>query len=311
MAKRCDCSLSRSVIIMGRMRIAIFGSRGFIGHEVLRQAPKGYELLILNRPKGDVRDPSLFVQALIDFKPDAVINLSALIGTLISSPPVRELFETNTLGALNVAYAAHRAGAKSHIFVSSVVVHGESKNGERLGRFSPFAPKHPYGASKASAEFALQQFSREQRDMAIVSLRPPFVIGTGTEVVQTPFEFVKEIKEGRDIKIFGDGLHEREFVSVRDVAAGIWQAAAWSVSAHKTYQPFFLTGNPASMKELAEKAVKMFGGRTVYNTKTVQSFSLITDPSESEQAFGWRAYAGLESMLDDVACHVGLSRVPA
>lgn len=293
------------------MRVAIFGSRGFIGREVLIQAPKSYTLLILNRPQGDVRNPSLFLQSLIDFKPDVVINLSALIGTITFSPPVLEMFETNTLGALKVAYAAHKAKAKSYVFISSVVVHGESKGGKPLGRFSPFAPKHSYAASKSAAEFGLKQLIREQREMTILSLRPPFVIGTGSEVIETPFDFLKEIKAGRDVKIFGNGLHEREFVSIRDVAAGIWQATTWSVSAQKNYYPFFLTGNPVSIKNLAETAVKMFGGKIVYLPKTVQAFSLITDPYDSREAFGWRAQVGLASMLEDVGCHVGLSRLPA
>lgn len=286
------------------MRIAIFGARGFIGKTLVASAPSEHELLLLNRPEGDVRKPESFTKKLKNFKPDVVINLSALIGTLLSSLPVREMFETNTLGALNVAYAAHEAGAKSHIFISSTVVHGESKIGEPLSRFSPFAPKHPYSASKAAAEYGLEQFAKEQKQMAVISLRPPMVIGAETDLPLPPIEFVRDIKAGKEIRIFGDGLHKREFVSVKDVALGIWKAAAWSITAEKGYQPFFLTGNPVSMKDLAERAVKKFGGNVLYIPKTLQTFSLITDPSDSKRLFDWQADDDLDSILDDVGRHV-------
>lgn len=291
------------------MRIAIFGSRGFIGKALIGSAySKEHELLILNRPESDVRKPESFAKRLNDFKPDVVINLSALLGNLLVSPPVCDIFETNVMGALNVVYSAHRAGAKSYIFISSSVVHGESKKGEHIGRFSPFAPKHAYGASKASAEYGLEQFAKEQKDMTIVSLRPTMVIGADTELLQPPIEFVKDIKAGKEIRIYGDGLHEREFVSVRDVATGIWQATAWSMTAEKVYQPFFLTGNPTSMRGLAEKAIKKFGGKVVYIPKTSQSFSLVTDASDSKKFFGWQVEDDLDAILDDVGRHVGLSK---
>lgn len=283
------------------MRVAIFGSRGFIGKALLAIIPREHELLILNRPEGDVRNPNLFAKELKDFKPDVVINLSALLGSLVFSPSVRDMFETNTVGALNVAYSAYEAGAKSHIFVSSATVHGESKNGERLGRFAPFAPKHSYAASKAAVEFGLGQFAKEQKSMTIVALRPSQVTGAGTNLSHPPIEFVKNVRAGKEIKILGDGLHVREFVSVADVALGIWQAVGWSLSADKGYHPFFLTGNPISMRNLAEKVISKFGGKVSYVPNTTQSFSLITDPSDSKRFFDWQVRDDIDAILDDEA----------
>lgn len=42
-----------------------------------------------------------------------VVNLAAKIGTLLSDVPVREMFEINTMGSLNVASVACEAGAKA------------------------------------------------------------------------------------------------------------------------------------------------------------------------------------------------------
>ncbi len=290
-----------------RMRIAIFGGRGFIGKEFVKMAPKSHELFLFNRPEADITKPETYSKKLKDLRPDVVVNLSALIGTLTSSVPVREMFATNTMGSLNLAYVAHDAGAKSYIYTSSTVVHGENKKGEHHGRFDSFAPKHPYSASKAAAEYALKQFSNEQKDMAIVTLRPPMVIGEGVGVPLPPIEFVRDILQGKEIQIFGDGLHEREYVSVADTARGIWKAIDWSVGAEKSYHPFFLSGNRISMRDLAEKVVKKFGGKVSYVPKTVQTFSLTTDPTDSKRLFAWES----QDDLDVILAHVARYAVPS
>lgn len=282
------------------MRIAVFGARGFIGKEFVRSMPEGYELFLFNRPDVDVRKPETFAEKLKEVKPDVVVNLSALLGTLLSSFSVREMFETNTIGSLNVAYAACDAGAKGYLFTSSNVVHGENEKGEPHGRFSGFAPKHPYSASKAAAEYALEQFANEQADMTLVTLRPPMVIGEGVGVPLPPIEFIRDVLHGKDIKIFGEGLHEREYVSTRDIARGLVKAAEFSVTASKGYHPFFLTGNRISMRDLAQKVVAKFGGKITHVPATVQAFSLTTDPSDSEKILGWKVKDDIDRILEDV-----------
>ena len=203
------------------MRIAVFGARGFIGREFVRSAPKEHEIFLFNRPEADIREPKSFAEKLKEVRPDVVVNLVAIIGTLLSSVSVRNMFLTNTIGSLDLAYEAHKVGAKGYIFTSSTVVHGENKKGEHHNRFSGFAPKHAYSVSKAGAEYALQQFAKEGGNMAVVILRPPMVIGEGAEIPLPPIEFTRAALAGKDLELFGDGLHEREYVSVVDTAPGI------------------------------------------------------------------------------------------
>lgn len=281
------------------MRIAIFGSRGFIGKEFIKKVPVGYELFVCNRPEVDITKPETYREKLKDIQPDVVVNLAAKIGTMLSSVSVQEMFETNTMGCLNLAYAARDAGAKSYIYTSSTVVHGENKKNEHHGRFSLFAPKHPYSASKAAAEYGLQQFANEQQNMSLITLRPPMVIGEGTNIPLPPIEFVRAVQAGNEIKIFGDGVHEREFVSVQDVVHGIWKAILFAQKVENGYHPFFLTGNRISMRHLAELVVEKCGGNILYIPKTVQTFSLTTDPSDSKRLLAWESYDDLDSILLD------------
>lgn len=286
--------------IIESMRIVIIGGKGFIGKAVVESASAEHQIFVLSRPEVDVVEPETYRKKLKDIRPDVVINLTAIIGTLLSSIPVREMFATNTMGNLHLAMAAHDAGAKAYIFTSSTVVHGENKKGEHHGRFSLFAPKHPYSASKAAAEYALEQFTKEQKDMTIVTLRPPMVIGEGSRIVLPPVEFISDLLDGKSIQIFGEGLHEREFVSVNDIAQGIWRAVEWSLTAEKRYHPFFLSGNRISMRDLAEKAVEKIGGNIVYVPSTKQTFSLTTNPTETEAILGWKVKDTIDDILGDV-----------
>ena len=286
------------------MRIAVFGGGGFIGKEFVKRAPKEHGIFLFNRPEADILKPESFREKLKEVNPDVIVNLSALIGTLLKSASVKEMFETNTMGSLNLAYVAREAGAKSYIYTGSTVVHGENKKGEHHGRFDGFAPKHPYSTSKAAAEYGLEQFSKEQKDMTIVTLRPPMVIGEGVGVPLPPIEFVRDVLAGKNIEIFGDGLHEREFVSVTDIASGIWKAIEWSIKAEKNYHPFFLTGNRISMRDLAELVVNKFGGKITYIPSTKQAFSLTTDPSDSKIFFDWEVCDDLDVILSHVAHYV-------
>src|SRR5437762_1484396 len=102
------------------MKIIIFGGQGFIG-EVLTQTVKkaGHRVLVWGLPEVDIRDPQTFAKRLTDERPDAIINLVAILGTMKQSPSIQELYETNVLGNLNVMKAAQQAGVKNYIFASS------------------------------------------------------------------------------------------------------------------------------------------------------------------------------------------------
>ncbi len=286
------------------MRVAVFGERGFIGKEFVKIVPEGHKIFAFNRPEFDIRKLETYREKLNVIQPDVVVNMAARVGTLISTLSVKEMFETNTMGALDLAHTAYEAGARRYIYISSTVVHGENKKGEHYGRFSKFGPKHPYSASKAAAEYSLEQFAKEKGDVVVITLRPPMVIGKGTNPDLPAISFVRDILSGKEIKIFGEGLHEREFVSVGDVARGIWKAIDWGKKAQQGYHPFFLSGNRISMRDLAEKVIKKFGGKVVYIPKTIQAFSLTTDASETKQILGWEPYDDLDAILADVARHI-------
>ncbi len=281
------------------MKIAIFGGNGFIGRALEKKArEESYEISIFDLPKYDVEHPETFTVELAAEKPDAVINLAGIFGGVKESPPVRKLFEINVMGNLNVLKAAYDAGARIYIFLSSMGAHGENKLGEHQKRFSLFNPQSGYQASKAAAEYSMQQFLREAPDMRIVALRATMVLDKGTQLQHAPIDFIKTILAGKDIEIYGEGRHEREWIWVDDVADGILRAIEYGARANSGYYPFFLSSGRISMRDLAEKIVSKMGGKVVFTPSTKQAFTLTSDMEESQSALGWVPKYDMDMMID-------------
>jgi len=281
------------------MNIVIFGGRGFIGKTLQKKAEElGHEIEVFDLTEEDVRDPKTFEKRLKEKKADAVINLAAILGTMNEAPSIQELFETNVMGNLKTLRAAYNVGVRNYVFTSSMTVHGENKIGEPQTRFSPFNPKHGYSASKASAEFSMMQFLKEAPEMKIVTVRPTMVLGEGTYLPHAPIEFIKTILEGKNIEIYGEGTHEREWIWIDDVAEGIIKAVDYTVSADAGYYPFFLSSVRISMRDLAERIANKLGGKVKFVPSTKQAFTLTSDFSESQKLLNWSPKDDIDSMID-------------
>jgi UDP-glucuronate 4-epimerase len=280
------------------MKVFIFGGKGFIGKVLEHRAGQLHEVAVLDLNDVDIRNPNTYTDQLVREKPDVVINLGAVLGTMKHSPTTCELFETNVIGNLNVLYATRAAGVKNYVFTSSMTVHGGNDIGKHQTRFSPFGPKHGYSFSKAAAEYSMMQFAKESPEMKIVTVRPTMVLGKGTYLPHAPIEFIKAIYSGQDIELYGEGRHEREWVWIDDVADGIIKASEFALKSQPGYQPFFLGGNRISMRDLADKVATRLRGKVRITPSTSQAFTLTADPSDSQKMLGWEPRFDMDRMIE-------------
>ncbi|HVE11273.1 MAG TPA: NAD-dependent epimerase/dehydratase family protein, partial [Paraburkholderia sp.] len=95
-----------------------------------------------------------------------------------ATDPLAAYRAANVEGALNAARAAHAAGARRIVFVSSVKALGEREPGRPWREDDPPAPVDPYGISKHEAEQALFALGREH-GIEVAVVRPPLVYGPG------------------------------------------------------------------------------------------------------------------------------------
>lgn len=169
--------------------ILLTGATGFIGEAVLKQLP-AEQVVTFGRtaPRqptaafhaGDINASTEFTAALKNV--NVVIHTAARVHMMDeqSAHPLEEFRQVNTLGTLNLAAQAAKAGVKRFIFISSVKVNGERSDNRIFRHDDQPAPEDAYSQSKAEAEAGLQKLAKET-GIEIVIIRPPLVYGPGVK----------------------------------------------------------------------------------------------------------------------------------
>jgi UDP-glucose 4-epimerase len=90
-------------------------------------------------------------------------------------------YKVNTDLTIETAQHAKQCGVKQFIFMSSIIVYGESKslNPVVITREIEPKPNGFYGNSKLQAEFGIKKL--EDEDFKVVILRPPMIYGPGSK----------------------------------------------------------------------------------------------------------------------------------
>ncbi len=204
----------------------------------------------------DVLDISSLLQAFQGIQ--GVFHLAGLISILPGHDP--RVWRTNVEGTRNVIEAVRKAGVGRLVYTSSIHAIRRVPHGTTIDESLPFDPDNPYGVydrSKAQASLEVLQAAREGLDAVLVC--PTGVIG--------PFDFrrsrmgalIREAVE-RKPQLYVDGAYD--FVDVRDVAAGLVQAAERG----RRGEAYILSGQRISVRYLLE-TVREVSGRAFTSIK--------------------------------------------
>jgi dTDP-4-dehydrorhamnose reductase len=136
------------------MRVTLFGSTGLMG-KALIQRWTGDSITGLNSKDADLRDPQQVLAAVQRTHPDWIILAAAYTNVDGCETNSQLAFDVNCQGAVNVAEAAQRVGARL-LFLSSDYVFDGTKS-KPYEVTDPRGPRSVYGRSKAEAEVKLQQ----------------------------------------------------------------------------------------------------------------------------------------------------------
>ena len=166
----------------------------------------------------DITQPSIR-GVLQQERPSLVFHLAAQVSVSYSTrDPIRDA-ECNVLGALRLLEAARTCGVAKVIYSSTGgALYGEPETNP-CPEEHPVAPLSPYGTSKYLFEQYLTLY-RRLHGLNYTILRYGNVYGPRQDphgeagVVAI---FAQAMLEGRETRIFGDGLQERDFVYVGDV----------------------------------------------------------------------------------------------
>jgi dTDP-4-dehydrorhamnose reductase len=136
------------------MRILVIGGWGQLGSDLTIAAVGRHELIRPRHADLDVTDAPGVARIVAAEAPDAVVDAAAFHKVELCEEDPARAFAVNAMGALNVARAAARAGART-VFISTDYVF----DGTRPGGYAeddPVAPLNVYGVSKAAGEAAVR-----------------------------------------------------------------------------------------------------------------------------------------------------------
>jgi nucleoside-diphosphate-sugar epimerase len=132
------------------VRALVTGARGFVGpHLCAHLRDAGDDVVALDRADGlEVTDPDGVLAAMREHVPDAVYHLAARshVGESWSDPVA--VMRVNVEGTMHVVRAAHEAGARRIVVVSSAEVYGSVAPARTpVTEDEPLRPTSPYGAN--------------------------------------------------------------------------------------------------------------------------------------------------------------------
>ena len=250
------------------MKIIITGGAGFIGkHLVNYLLDKGNVITIFDNfsnseensmgyfikngvkvINGDIRK---FEEILKETEnQDILIHLAAKISVSESILNPSETFEVNVDGTKNVLEACKRSNIKKVIIASSAAVYGESVPKIKLKENTKTNPISPYGKSKLVME---QEIRKNNINCIILRFFNIFGIGQTPEYAGVITKFIEMISTNKPLKIFGDGMQTRDFVSINDVVESIYDAI--KNGKNGTYN--IASGKAITINELAEFMISL------------------------------------------------------
>jgi UDP-glucuronate 4-epimerase len=225
---------------------------------------------------------------------DAVVNLAARAGVRQSVQNPWVYVATNTTGALNLLELCRQHGVRKYVLASSSSLYG---NNERPFRedMPTDRPLSPYAASKKGAETLCYTY-HHLYGLDITVLRYFTVYGPAGRPDMSIFRFIRWIAEGEPIQVFGDGLQERDFTYVDDIARG-------TIAALKPlgYEIINLGGDrPVSLRWIIATIEQLVGKQAVWQTQPMHPADVKAtwaDITKARALLGWEPQVSLEEGL--------------
>jgi nucleoside-diphosphate-sugar epimerase len=310
------------------LSVVVSGASGFVGRAVSSAIiERGGDVIgLVRRPQTASQGVEEWCLTTDDFadvearwprdrRCDAVIHLAARVHMMhdTAADPLAAYRETNVAGSLRIARAAHAAGARRFVFVSSIKALGDSDPGRPLLESDEPAPSDPYGVSKLEAERALLAYG-QTTGLEVVIVRPPLVYGPG---VRANFlQLMRAIAAGVPLPL-GAIAARRSLVFVDNLASALIECATNPQAVGGTFH--VADGSDLSVTELARtladqlKAPRRllpvpaswlrFAGRLTGRSAQVERLigNLRLDSTHVRQSLGWHPPYTVEQGLSKTA----------
>lgn len=236
---------------------------GLADHDALKQPQSGLRIRCLLLPgqeatalkrlsssveivTGDIRNPADCERFCTDVRGAVLLHTAGMI----HPRRVREFYEINRDGTVNLIKAAVRAGVRRAVVVSSNSPCGCNPHPDHLfDELSPYRPYMNYGRSKMEMEVAIQQRADK---IETVIIRAPWFYGPNQPPRQTLF--FQMIRDGK-APIVGTGDNLRSMAYVDNLCQGLLLAATTERAKGQTY--WIADQRPYSMNEVVDTVERL------------------------------------------------------
>ncbi len=207
--------------------------------------------------QGDILDFDVLAGAIAAH--DAVVHLAAHTRVRESIQRPQEHLAINSTGTLNVLEAVRRQRVDKFVFASSNAAVGEQippVNESMLAK-----PISPYGAVKLYGE-ALCSAYYHSYGLKTVALRFANAYGPYSDhKTSVVAKFLKRVREGKTLEIYGDGEQTRDFIHAADICRAIYLAITHNDSDMTPWGEVFqiATGVETRIIDLAGMIVSLMG----------------------------------------------------
>ena len=231
------------------MKILVTGGAGFIGSNFVRMVLAEHsDCFVVNLDKltyagnlenlagfldnpnhkfikGDICDGQLVEKVIDEFHIDAIINFAAEthVDRSITAPKI--FIETNVTGTLTLLQAARDKKIHRFIQISTDEVYGELGPQGKFTEQTPLSPNSPYSASKAAADHLVKAFGHTW-GLKFNITRCSNNYGEYQFPEKMVPLMINNALNDKELPVYGDGLHVRDWLYVYDHCTAIWKVLA-------------------------------------------------------------------------------------
>ena len=296
--------------------------------------------------RGDICNPDAVAKALAGV--DAVFHLAAAVGVGQSMYQIAGYTRINNLGAATLCEAVSRKGVERLIVASSMSVYGEGLYRSATGaihtnversieqlKAHQWEPCDEFGEPlialatpenkppRLASIYALSKFDQERMCLLVgkaygistVALRFFNVYGP-RQALSNPYtgvltNFAARLMNNNQPLVFEDGMQQRDFVSVYDVARACRLALETSAAAGGVFN--IGTGKPQTILDLARRIAHVLGRQRIeprvlrrYRAGDIRH--CFADIHSARDLLGYEPHMNIEEGIDDLAAWLDTQR---
>jgi nucleoside-diphosphate-sugar epimerase len=230
---------------------------------------------------------------------DAVVHLAGPASVSDSFDRPAEYARVHLGGTVNVLDACRHARVRRFVYLSSAEVYGRPL-ANPVDEDALLAPRSPYGAAKAAAEFAARAFAATYGIDAVV-LRPFSIYGPGVAPASLVGTIARQALHADRIEL-ADIRPVRDYCYVADLAAALVSAAAEGTRGYRVFNVG--SGVGVSVEQVAAAAARA-SGRSIpvvadpsrRRPAAAEIFTLVADPTHALAGLSWRTTTTLDEGL--------------